>query len=395
MATVLPVPATNVRFDKDTLRRALYLPYKLARDTAGPSVNGHAPAPTDEAMAAAARWLCRTHDVTGRRGSSQGYSLLEGWVPAFPETTGYIIGTLIAYGDLVGDASYAARAVEMGDWEIEQQQADGGIRQGLVGPEPAPSITFNTGMVLHGWVDLHAADGAPRWLEAGERAGRFLVDTLDADGAWRGRHTYLGLPHTYKSRVAWAMIRLSEATGDGAFRKGAERFLDWCLDQQQDNGWFENCNFKPGGLPNTHGIAYTLRGLLESHALTGDERCLAAVRLTSDRLIAELERHDHLPALWDREWQPASKFECLTGTVQLGNVWMRLFEITGEERYRVAGFRATDHAAAHQTRSRWRDIDGALAGSYPIYGRYSPLRYPNWVTKFLLDALIRRRALSL
>jgi hypothetical protein len=345
-------------------------------------------------MAAAARWLWRTHDVTGRQGSAQGYSLLHGWAPAFPETTGYVIGTLINYGRLVGEPEHERRAIEMGDWEIGVQSADGGIIQGVVGPDPGPTITFNTGMVLHGFVDLHAATGEARFLDAGRRAGRFLVDTLDADGAWRGEHTYLGLPHTYKSRVAWAMLRLSEATGDPEYGDGARRHLAWVLAQQQPNGWFENCNFKPGGLPNTHGIAYTLRGLLESHAITGDGAYLEAVVRTSERLIAELERRGRLPAVYDREWEPAARYECNTGTVQLGNVWMRLFEITGEQRYLDAGVRATDQAASRQERSRWPAIDGALSGSFPVYGRYSPLRYPNWVTKFLLDALIRRRELT-
>ena len=28
------------------------------------------------------------------------------------------------------------------------------------------------------------------------------------------------------------------------------------------------------------------------------------------------------------------------------------------------------------------------AGSFPVWGRYAPLQYPNWATKFLADALM-------
>ena len=31
-------------------------------------------------------------------------------------------------------------------------------------------------------------------------------------------------------------------------------------------------------------------------------------------------------------------------------------------------------------------IHGAVAGSFPIYGRYCRFQYPNWATKFTLDA---------
>ena len=38
------------------------------------------------------------------------------------------------------------------------------------------------------------------------------------------------------------------------------------------------------------------------------------------------------------------------------------------------------------------DVRGAIAGSYPIWGRYAPLTFPNWATKFFIDALIAARS---
>ena len=83
----------------DLLRRTVALPYLSASDTVrrsfGASQNGGGV--PDGALQAAIDWLCLTHDVTDRRGSSKGYSLLHGWLPAYPETTGYIIGTLLEH----------------------------------------------------------------------------------------------------------------------------------------------------------------------------------------------------------------------------------------------------------------------------------------------------------
>ena len=59
-------------------------------------------------------------------------------------------------------------------------------------------------------------------------------------------------------------------------------------------------------------------------------------------------------------------------------------------RYLNAGLKAIDLALARQVRSRSVDLDGALAGSFPIWGRYAPLQYPNWATKFLADAIMIR-----
>src|SRR5712691_1875012 len=93
-----------------------------------------------DALSRAIAWLCRTHDVTGRRGSSKGFSLLRGWLPAYPETTGYVIGTLLEYQRRSSaDSDLAERAREMGEWEIEVQNADGGVREGTV-ERQRPSI---------------------------------------------------------------------------------------------------------------------------------------------------------------------------------------------------------------------------------------------------------------
>ena len=360
------------------------------RDTIGRSHT-----PRDDGIDAGIRWLCLTHDVTGRRGSSKGYSLLRGWFPAFPETTGYIIGTLLAYAHRTDDGSYRQRAIEMGDWEVEVQSADGGVMEGLLTAEPKPSTVFNTGMVVHGWVDLQQSAPSEERLAAAARAGAFLLEHQEADGAWRGEAEYFGIPHTYCARVSWALIRLAGATGQDSYREAARRQLDWVLGMQQENGWFASCNFKPGRDPNTHGIAYTLRGLLESAALLEHEPYLAAVRRTSEALIERLETFGgRIPATFDSSWTPTSRYECLTGIAQLGGVWLRLFELTGEPRFRDAGLRAVEWAATRQVRSAWPAIDGALAGSYPIYGRYAPLQFPNWATKFLVDSLLLRERVT-
>lgn len=379
-----------------TAARFAHLPLAAARD----AVTSRLPAPAvpgdgvwSEAVEAGVGWLCRSHDATGRRGSSYSFSLVHGWRPAFPETTGYVIGTLLACRERVGGAAeLERRAREMGDWEIELQDRSGGIMEGLLADPPRPPLIFNTGMVIHGWLDLYEALGEERYVEAAARGGAFMVREQKPDGSWSGEHTYHGLPKTYKSRAAWALLRLAAITGEGSFRAAARRHLDWVVSMQSEDGWFDHCVFVPGTLPNTHGLAYTLRGLLESHALLDHERYLEAAIRTSEVLIRKLEVLGRLPGVFRRGWIPAARWEIVTGTAQLGGVWLRLYELTGDARYLNAGLKAVEQAAAHQVRLDWAPVRGAVPGSYPIYGRYAPLQYPNWATKFLVDSLIRRES---
>jgi hypothetical protein len=332
--------------------------------------------------------LCRTHDATERQGSSKGYSLLRGWLPAYPETTGYVVGTLLAFAQRHGPRpDLVERAREMGDWEVGIQEPDGGIMEGAVGTVPRRSIVFNTGMVLHGWLDLRDA-GFGDYDEAAARAAAFLTQHLRGDGTWDPVVEYSGIAHAYNARVAWAMLRWSRHAGDDEAEAGARRQLDWVVARQRPNGWFDDCVFRPGTQPSTHGLAYTLRGLLEGYALTGEPAWLAAVERTSEVLIRKLEVLPWLAANYDATWRPAARHACLTGTVQLGGLWLRLFEVTRDPRWLNAGLKAVEQAAAHQESGSWEAIDGALPGSFPVWGRYAPLQYPNWATKFLADGLL-------
>jgi uncharacterized protein YyaL (SSP411 family) len=186
------------------------------------------------------------------------------------------------------------------------------------------------------------------------------------------------------------MLRWARLTGDEAGEAAARRQLNWVVSRQRANGWFDDCAFRTGQTPSTHGLAYTLRGLLESHAITGEESWLSAVERTSEALIRKLAVGPRLVAGYDADWRPAAHHACLTGTAQLGGVWLRLYQVTGDARWLNAGLGAVDEAARRQQRGRWPAIAGALAGSFPIWGRYAPLQFPNWAAKFLADSLMLR-----
>lgn len=362
-----------------------------ARDLARQVRPGKGPRParsSEEALSSAVDWLRGTHDVTGRQGSSKGYSLLHGWLPAYPETTGYVLEVLLWYSKAAsGREDLMTRAREMGRWLAAVQESDGGIMLGHVETPTHRSIVFNTGQVLHGWMTLEEADVAENG-DAADRAASFLVEKMNADGTWDPVVEYSGIPHTYNTRVAWAMLRYARIRGSEEVFEAALRQLDWTLRQQTDVGWFDNCTFKSTGNPNSHALAYTIRGLLESHVLAERADYLEAALKAAGPLADHLDRNGTIPAEFDRDWNGAARYRCLTGIAQLGGVWHRLAELTGEARWSRVGTDAVRLARAYQERSSSPDTNGALAGSSPIWGRYAPMQYPNWATRFLAETLM-------
>ena len=187
----------------------------VVRDSAAPSV------PCEEALerhqAAAIDWLCRAQDVAPDGGVSAGFHLKDGWLPSYPETTGYIACTFFDQADAQVRPDLERRAWRMIDWLLTLQLEGGGF-PGQFGTRSRGPIVFNTGQILFGLVRAAERDrGRHDLREAAVRAAGWLVDVMDSDGAWR-RHTHGRVVHSYNSRTAWALLRCWRLSGSSIKR---------------------------------------------------------------------------------------------------------------------------------------------------------------------------------
>ncbi len=349
--------------------------------------------PTDNRvhLDAAVAWLKHAQDVTGNGGVAQTYLIRsQRWAPSYPETTGYIIPTFYRYAALAGDDDARQRARRMADWEIEIQHPTGGVLAGALGDSDRPTI-FNTGQVIFGWVRAFEEEGDERYRQAAVRAADWLIDAMDTDGCWRkfgspmtGKHV-----NTYNTRTAWSLARVHDITGDRAYLKAAVKNAEWALTQRNASGWLARNCLQDDQQPFTHTIAYAMRGLLEIGAAAGRSDFITAARVIGDAMIAALPGDGRQPGRFDEQWKPTVKWSCLTGDCQLGINWGRLFQITGEQRYRDASSRVLSFVKKTQLLTGGdNDTRGAIKGSYPVDGGYHPWQYPNWATKFYADALM-------
>lgn len=340
---------------------------------------------------AAIAWLKRAQDVTGNGGVAQTYLVrARHWAPSYPETTGYIIPTFYRYATLAGDDDARQRAIRMADWEIDIQHPTGGVLAGALGDSDQPTI-FNTGQVIFGWVRAFEEEGDERYRQAAVRAANWLIDVMDDDGAWRR----FGSPmtgksiNTYNTRTAWSLARVFDITGGKRYLDAAVRNAEWALTQRNTQGWLgENC-LQNNEQPFTHTIAYAMRGLLEIGVAAQREDLFDAARVIGEAMIAALPADGRLPGRFDAQWMPTVKWSCLTGDCQLGINWGRLYQITGDQRYRTATTQIVRFVKATQS-IEGTDIDtlGGIKGSFPLDGGYHPWQYPNWATKFYADALM-------
>ena len=342
-------------------------------------------------LEAAIDWLCRAQDVrdscADRGGVAAGWSFEDGWLPSYPETSGYIVETFIAAARVLGRPELIGRAERIIDWELSIQQPDGAF-PGHFGERGSHPVIFNTGQIMHGMLAGHLQLNRSECLESAVRAGHWLARHQDGDGCWR-KFEHHGVPHTYNTRGTWALLATGLLAGDAKLVDSAKRHLDWALRQQTDSGWFENNAFTPDRHPFTHTIAYAIRGFVECGALTGDERYLTSARRAAAG-VASVQRHDGwIAGTLDRHWQSRVQYACLTGVAQMALCWLRLDQETGNTEFRSHAGKAIGYVKRQQ---HLADDDpvvrGGIAGSAPIWGRYSMFEYPNWAAKFFADALM-------
>lgn len=333
-------------------------------------------------------WLIKAHDAASGSGVAGYYTLADGWSAAYPETTGYIITTMLDASSRLNDQALAIRAYRMADWEVEIQLPDGAWQGGFITAPKVPSV-FNTGQVLDGLVTAYKWSKNARYIEAAARGGQWLIDHQDADGAWR-RGTYNHFPNTYSTRVAWPLLMLADATGNKDFQQAAVRYLEWTSRCQDETGWFERCTLEVDEAPLTHTLGYTIEGFIESGILLKEERWIEVGKRAADALLHRYEVRRHLAGTYAKGWRGDHTFACVTGCAQLSRVWGRLYEVTRDARYLNALLKLNDFVLSSiDLRSANPGIHGGVKGSQPIWGYYMTYRYPNWAAKFTLDALFQ------
>lgn len=350
----------------------------------------------DSSVAAAMDWLASAQDNSSSAdgGVARHYSLIDGWGPSYPETTGYIAPTVLACSDSAGGGAMLDRARRMLDWLVAIQLPDGAFQGGTVADRPVVPVVFNTGQILIGLAAAAGRFGEP-YAAAMRKAAGWLVEAQDADGRWRRYESPFALsgPRAYDTHVAWGLLEAARAAGEPSYADAALRNVRWALSRQRENGWFEDCCLTDPSRPLTHTLGYALRGIVEAYRFTEDPALLAAARRCADGLLGAVRDDGFLAGRLDERWAATVSWSCLTGSVQIAHCWLQLYAATGHEPYLDAG------RAANAFVRRTVDCDGpdetrgGVRGSLPIFGGYGTDQYLNWAAKFFVDSNLLEKSI--
>jgi len=301
----------------------------------------------DPSVRAALAWLARAQDCSASNdgGVSRHYSLISGWGTSYPETTGYIIPTVLD-ADAEFGMDLRTRGKRMLDWLVSIQFPAGGFQGGMIHQTPKVPVTFNTGQILLGLAAGVKTFG-DEYRPAMRAAADWLARTQDDDGAWRKFAT------PFANR------------GDKAY----ETHVSW--------GLFEAARIDP------------LTGVANRRQLSED---LEASMRCAEGALTALQPDGRLPGKLDSTWQPAAESVCLTGSVQIAHSWLLLYQLTGDRRMRDAGYAANGYVRRTVALDGDENTRGGVRGSFPVSGGYGTYEYLNWAAKFFIDSNLLERA---
>lgn len=343
----------------------------------------------DASVMAALSWLCRAQDQSLSRdgGVARHFSIITGWGASYPETTGYIVPTMLDAARLFNHEDWRVRAKKMLDWLVSIQMDEGGFQGGLIDSAPVVPVTFNTGQILLG-LAAGVKEFGEIYLPAMTEAADWLAKSQDPDGCWRKFSTPFAAPgeKAYETHVSWGLLEAARLSGNPEHENAAHRNIHWALQQQKDNGWFDKCCLTEPTQPLTHTIGYVLRGILEGYRYFNDQALLAAAIKTANGLLNVIDDKGFIPGRLDSNWKGTVSWACLTGSVQIAHCWLMLYQETGDVRYRDAAFRANAYVRRTVAIKGNLDFVGGVRGSFPIFGNYGQFEYLNWACKFFIDS---------
>ena len=345
---------------------------------------------TDRVLPALIAWLCYAQDKSRSQdgGVARDFSLAKGWASSYPETTGYIIPTLLAYARRTGDQQFRDRAIRMADWLVSIQFPEGGFQGGKIDSRPVVPVTFNTGQILLGLAAAHAETG--RYIAPIRRAADWLVNAQDPDGCWRRHESPFARAgeKQYDTHVAWGLFEAARIEPSADYGRAGLRNVRWAIGKLAPNGWLAECCLTDPRRPLTHTLGYALRGVLEAYRYEPQADLLAAAERIGRGVLGALRPDGFLPGRLASDWSAAADWACLTGTVQIAHCWLMLYQLTGQANYLLAAGRANAYVRRTVRLDGPPEQRGGVKGSFPIDGDYGAFEYLNWAPKFAADSLM-------
>ena len=346
-------------------------------------------------------WIKNAQDAFPDGGISRAFNLhgenlksnKVGWQLSYPETSGYILPSLIEANKFLFDKDLDHRINRLGDFLI-QMSKDGKVRGGSLNKIENYSI-FDTGQVLRGLIDYYKIRNNGKILKNIKKCSDYILESeLEDTGKFRADNLaknsikYID-NDTINIYVVPPLIQAGEILNDEKYKDLSKRILAYTISKQKMNGYFENSDFYSNNNTLTHNIGYILEGLIETAHHLNDLSIIDKTDITLKKLCELIDDKGNINSRYSDNWQTASKDNCLTGSSQIAISLLKSNNIKKNDNFRKKALLILDNLKTYQNNylENFGGGIGAMWGSWPINGNYQPYEAINWANKFFIDLI--------
>jgi hypothetical protein len=348
-------------------------------------------------------WILNAQSACGCGGGIPAYYTLRGgFSNPYPETSGYIITSLLAGYNHFHDESYKSAAVDIADWLTSRQLDSGAMRCNIEHPrsmldknrsgiDVSKIFLFDCGAILEGLTNMWKQIPEDRFRLSSIRLADYMISNQEDNGLWE-KDLYFPYFGTHQTRTMWALINAGRTFNKSEYIDSALRCLNKLKLNVKPNAYIANCHFvqeenEDFGL--THPIAYAIEGFFEAGIMLGlREFSEIAINVGYELQRMAENRQQMFFSHYNSHWEPVSSYQCVTGNIQIAMMWLKIAKYTGDDALISTAIKFLNFIrnCMIDTETEIAGVRGAIQGSFPIYGRYCPYAFPNWGAKFFIDA---------
>jgi|GEM_PF-1409949 len=329
-------------------------------------------------------WIYKSFKVNKHLGSSGSRNVLGKWSPPYPETTGYLLPTLLNAAPYYQQENLISLSKLQLKFFEGIKTIDGAYCQNMAEAEP---IVFDVAQILLGFIALvpYMEKSTPL-LEEIEITRQWLRDILNEKGEFIAFNYVKDFQPAYYSRIAWPLAA-AEIIIDSKPSYKTKALIQRLTESQNDNHSFKNWGFRKGQPALTHTIAYTLRGLWEYAEILNSKKIKKQVTLALHRLSKTIRIDGQVAGSYTEDWVGDHSFICSSGNAQLALLYLMVYERNRDKIFleRIVALLKPLIIAQKKTSIN----AGAISSSIPISGSYQRYKYTNWTQKFYSDALMK------
>lgn len=325
-------------------------------------------------------WISNSFKANNNLGSSGKSNVLGQFDKPYPETTGYLIPTLIDASKILDKKDYLQLALKQLDFFDSIQNSDGSFQQSIDNKKP---IVFDTAQILIGFISLHQS-GTVNLLDKINDIRTWLYSRLDENGLFKSDHYFENYYPSYYSRVIWPML-LADQVLDIPFPDKSAKAINYLQSLQNNNLSFADWSFDGRDDAFTHTIIYTLRGLWECACLLGMSELESTVVKSVSYLDQLILSEGGFAGSYDSSWKGDRSFICSAGHAQLFLLMEKIkakSDIHFDSQTKLISILIGNQSVKGKNK-------GGISASIPIWGKYQRWYYTNWTQKFFCDAIAK------